>query len=164
MGFVIQGLDPVQFEPLFSKVAAGNGPTLDVVSDHPGWPCRISLDDAPLGSSILLVRYQHAQGQTAYAQSGPVFVTPDHRQAAVYRDQMPPALARRMLSLRAYDTVGAMIDAALLEGHLAPAEISRMFANPAIERIDAHYALRGCFAAHIRRDHLEDERLKLTGG
>ena len=56
-----------------------------------------------------------------------------------------------MLSLRAFDASGLMVDADLADGRELEAAIERLFANPAATYIHAHYAKRGCYAARIDR-------------
>ncbi len=67
------------------------------------------------------------------------------------RDAIPPALARRTLSLRGFDAEHMMIEADLTEGSGVGALIERFFANPSVAYIHAHYARRGCYAALIER-------------
>jgi hypothetical protein len=152
MQFIIQGLDPSLFVSVFEqKQAVFNRAPVEahVVTECPGSPCRITLDDAKIGQTVLLLSYCHHDAATPYAQSGPIFVTDSVTSAARYVDEMPPALARRTLSLRAYNVDGAMVDAIIIKGHLAPPEIKRMFDRGDVVRIDAHNGARGCFAAHI---------------
>jgi hypothetical protein len=154
MSFVIQGLDPHLFGSLSGqKQAIFNGAPVErhEVTESPGAPCRITLDDAKVGETVLLVSYAHHQANSPYAQSGPIFVTEVEVERARYVDQIPPALARRTLSLRAYDADGSMVDAAIVEGRVASDAIGAMFEDQAIVKIDAHNATRGCFAAHITR-------------
>ncbi len=56
-----------------------------------------------------------------------------------------------MLSLRAFDAAGDMVDADLTDGRDIEAAIERLFGNPAADYIHAHYAKRGCYAARIDR-------------
>jgi Protein of unknown function (DUF1203) len=152
MQFIIQGLDPCLFVLVFEqKQAVFNQAPVEAhtVTDCPGSPCRITLDDAQVGQTVWLLSYRHHDAATPYAQSGPIFVTDGVTEAARYEDEMPPALARRTLSLRAYNGNGAMVDAIIVEGHLAPPQIERMFDRGDVVRIDAHNGARGCFAAHI---------------
>ena len=154
MAFIIQGLDPSLFGSLFDQKQAAPSPnrgTVYQVDAQPGFPCRISLDDVPIGEEVMLVSYQHHAADTAYAQCGPIFISAKPALPGRYVDDIPPALARRTLSLRAYDAGGMMVDAALVEGQAAKPAILAMFENPLVARIDAHNATRGCFAAHIRR-------------
>jgi hypothetical protein len=152
MQFIIQGLDPSLFVSVFEQKQAvfNRGPVeAHSVTECPGSPCRITLDDAQIGQNVWLLSYCHHDAATPYAQSGPIFVTDGVTTAARYVDEMPPALARRTLSLRAYNVDGAMVDAIIIQGHLAPPEIERMFDRGDVVRIDAHNGARGCFAAHI---------------
>lgn len=152
MSFRITGLDPEHFRPLHAMPDAELA-VLGVervrVTENPGAPCRISLDDAEIGETVLLLSHEHQSADTPYRQQGPIFV----RETAARFDAqgMAPALARRPLSLRGYDVRGMMIEAELCDGADAPALIERFFANADVAYIHAHYARRGCFAARIDR-------------
>jgi hypothetical protein len=113
-------------------------------------PCRISLDDAEIGEAVILLNYTHQGADTPYHQQGPIFIRETSARFAA-RDAIPPAIARRTLSLRGFDANHMMIEADLTEGADAAALIERFFANPAVAYIHAHYARRGCFAALIER-------------
>jgi hypothetical protein len=56
-----------------------------------------------------------------------------------------------MLSLRAFDASGFMVDADLADGRDLEAAIDRLFGSSATAYIHAHYAKRGCYAARIDR-------------
>jgi hypothetical protein len=154
MSFIIQGLDPALFGAVrHQKQGSHGGQPVErhIVTDYPGFPCRITLDDVPVGQAVLLLSYRHHEATSPYAQSGPIYISESNVPAGHYIDEIPPALARRTLSLRAYDQGGNMIDAHIVEGAHAADAIRRLFNNPNTDRIDAHNATRGCFAAHIRR-------------
>jgi Protein of unknown function (DUF1203) len=154
MSFIIHGLDPALFGSVsHQKQATFNGVPVERhrVTENPGFPCRITLEDAKVGETVLLLSYNHNSAAVPYTQAGPIFVTEGKDKPSSFINEIPPALERRILSLRAYDELGAMIDAALVDGSLAKAQIERMFDNVAVARIDAHNAVRGCFAAHIFR-------------
>lgn len=72
-------------------------------------------------------------------------------EAAVYENEIPPALDRRILSLRAFNADGMMADAALAQPGEADAVIRKLLADEAVDHIDAHNATRGCFAARVER-------------
>jgi hypothetical protein len=137
MSFIIQGLDPALFGSLYDqKQAKFNNKCVEYhdVTEEPGFPS-----------------YTHLAGTSPYGQSGPIFVTEHAQSRGHYVNAIPPALASRLLSLRAYDHNDAMIDATVVEGRLAKDVIDAFFDNPSIAKIDAHNAVRGCFAAHIMR-------------
>ncbi len=153
MSFRVVGLAADEFAHLHAAsdeaLAALGARRVRVESAHSA-PCRISLEDAAPGETVVLLNFTHQPAATPYHQQGPIFVRETQRQAASI-DAMPPALARRTLSLRGFDAAHMMIEADLVEGAEAPALIERFFANADVAYIHAHYARRGCFAARIER-------------
>lgn len=153
MTFQITGLDPAPFAHLHAmsddELTNRGAKRVRVAHKHAA-PCRISLDDAEIGETVILLNYTHQGADTPYRQQGPIFVRETGARCAA-RDAVPPALARRTLSLRGFDADHMMIEAELCEGADAGALIERFFANPNVAYIHAHYARRGCFAALIER-------------
>lgn len=153
MSFVVSGLDPAPFRTLFALDAAAladAGAQRVRVSERPGAPCRITLDDAEIGEEVLLLGYEHQPAATPYRQQGPIFVR-DAVEMFNAVGVIPPALAIRPLSLRGYDRQGMMVEADLVDGADAPQLVARFFGNEQVAYIHAHYAKRGCFAARIDR-------------
>lgn len=154
MSFRITGLDPSQLQHLHAcsdaeLVAAGAQRVR--VTEKPAAPCRISLDDAEIGETVLLLNYVHQAADTPYRQQGPIFIRETQHRFDT-DNAVPPALARRTLSLRAFDAHHMMVDADLVEGVDAAALIEKFFANNRVGYIHAHYARRGCFAALVERN------------
>jgi hypothetical protein len=153
MTYRIKGLEPAPFTPLFELDDAGlkaRGMTRMRV-DNPNFPCRISLRDCDIGDEVILLNHVSHDGNTPYRASHAIFVSKSAREAADYADAIPPALDRRILSLRAFDAAGMMIDAALAQPGEADPAIRRLLADPAVDHLDANNAIRGCFAARIDR-------------
>ena len=154
MTYKISGLDPSQFAHLVGlsdEELSLHGAARMTADGRPSFPCRIQLDDAKAGETLLLVNHVSHEGNNPYRASHAIFVNESAATAAEYQDEIPPALARRILSLRAFDATGMMIDAALVQPGEAEAGIYRLFADEAVDHIDAHNATRGCFAARIER-------------
>ena len=153
MSFRVAGLDPAPFAPLHAlsdEDLRSRGIVRMRIEQKPAAPCRIALDDAEIGEAVLLLNYAHQPADTPYKQQGPIFV----REISARFDGVgivPPALARRTLSLRGFDADHMMIEADLVEGGEAAALIARFFSNENVAYIHAHYARRGCFAAAIAR-------------
>ena len=103
------------------------------------------------GETLLLLNHRSHDGDNPYRASHAIFVSESATEAAVYEDEIPPALDRRILSLRAFDKAGMMSDAALAQPGEADAVIRRLLADNAVDHIDAHNATRGCFAARVER-------------
>ena len=154
MTYKISGLEPSQFRHLFglgNEELAAHGAVRMIADSSPGFPCRITLDDAEAGEALLLVNHVSHDGNNPYRASHAIFVSENAGQAAVYQDEIPPALERRVLSLRAFDPDGMMVDAALAQPGEADEAVRQLLANEWVDHIDAHNATRGCFAARVDR-------------
>ena len=153
-GFVIAGLDPVPFAPLYGlsdAALAAQGVVRMAVDATPGFPCRVSLEDVAPGEHVLLLNHEHLATASPYRQRHAIFVREGAVEAARFEDEIPEQLAIRTLSVRAYDAAGMMTDADLTEGRDLPALIDRFFADPEVAYLHAHNAKRGCFAVRIDR-------------
>lgn len=154
MSYVIQGLDPAPFRHLYGLtdsdlVAQG---VMRMIADvKPGYPCRVTLEDAEPGDAVLLVNHEHLPVDTPYRSRHAIFVADGAEQAARYEGAIPEQLRIRLLSVRAFDADGMMIDAEVLEGSGLEAEIERLFADPRAAYLHVHNARRGCFAARVDR-------------
>jgi hypothetical protein len=60
-------------------------------------------------------------------------------------------LRRRLLSVRAYDAQGMMVEADVVDGQQLEPVIDRMLANPNVDYLHLHNAKPGCFAARVDR-------------
>jgi hypothetical protein len=120
------------------------------VTEHPGFPCRISLDDAPTGETVILAHYTHQPADSPFQASHAVYARRGATRTVTH-DELPPALKRRTLSLRAFDTAGMLRDAALTDGADADDTIERLLAVDGVAYLHAHYAAPGCYAARIDR-------------
>jgi hypothetical protein len=152
MRFTVSGLAPAPFMPLYglSDGALAQHLAKRVVADGPGFPERIEMRDAEAGETLLLVNFEHQPADTPYRSAHAVYV----REGATERwsgDHLPEVMRKRLLSLRGFSADGSMIDADVVEGRNAERVIERLFANPAIAYIHAHYAKPGCYAARIDR-------------
>ena len=153
MTYRIRGLDPTPYRHLVGlseAELASNGATRMTADSSPGYPCRVTLDDVDPGATVLLINHVSHDGGPYHA-SHAIFVSEDAPMAADYADAIPPALDRRILSLRAFDEGGLMVDARLAQPGEADTAIRAMLGNESVDHIDAHNAVRGCFAARIDR-------------
>lgn len=153
MPFQVRGLDTQLFAPLFNlsepELAAIGA--IRVVADEPdAYPCRISLRRVEEGEELLLVNHVHQSTPSSpYRASGPIFVS--RAETGHYRNELPPIMRDRLLSLRAYDPQALIVDAEVAEGEEVVRVIERFLANPNVAHVDAHFARRGCFAARFER-------------
>lgn len=153
-GFVIRGLDPAPFVPLFAlddETLADLEVRRVVATSKPGFPCRVSLEDAEPGETLILANFEHLPVASPFRSRHAVYVRERADDPAEYRDTLPAQFRTRMLSLRAFDEAGMMLDADLADGADAEGTIKRMLADPRVAYLHAHYARPGCFAARIDR-------------
>jgi hypothetical protein len=155
MTYRITGLDPAPFTHLFGASEhdlAEQGARRMAVTTRPGFPCRVTLDDAAPGEFVLLVNHLSV-GSGPYRASHAIFISEGVARPATFNDTMPPALNSRVLSLRAFDRDHMMVDAALVQPGEGDAAVRHLFRQSAAAYIHAHNATRGCFAAAIERTH-----------
>jgi hypothetical protein len=153
MSFRITGLDAGQFEHLFglSDEDLAQHHAKRYVADGPGFPCRVTLEDAAPGEQLLLINFNHQPCATAYASQGPIFVRERRAPTAEVIDEVPDQFKARLISLRAYDGDDMMIDADVVDGKELKPLIERFLANENTAYLHAHFARRGCFAGKIER-------------
>jgi hypothetical protein len=111
----------------------------------------VSLVDAEVGESLILLPYEHHAVDTPYRAAGPIYVREGAARAIPAVDEVPELLRRRLLSLRAYDAEGTMRDAAVAEGAALEGALAALFADPKVAYIHLHNALPGCYAARADR-------------
>ncbi len=154
MTFRIRGLDPGPFQHLFGLPVdelRRQGVVRCVVDGKPGYPDRIEIRDAEPGDSVLLLNYTHQPAENPYRASHAIFVREGARSAYDRVGEVPEAMRIRPLSLRAFDRDDLMVDADLVDGREIEGVIGRLFGDPRVAYLHAHYAKRGCYAARIDR-------------
>lgn len=154
MKYRITGLEPEQFRELFGmsdEELAKRNIVRSVVQEKPGAPCRISLEDAEVGEHVLLLNYQHQPAETPYRSSHAIYVRESPVQKFDAVDVIPESLRIRMLSVRAFDVAGSMVDADLVSGTELEPLIERFFQDPRTKYLHVHNAKRGCYAARVDR-------------
>jgi hypothetical protein len=154
MSFIINGLDPKEFRPLYDlddAALAARGVIAKAANSKPGFPCRISLEDAEPGERVLLLNYESHKAATPYRSSYAIYVRPN-ASAAAFRDEVPPVMMKRPIALRIFSVGGMLIGADMgRDGPETKAKIEAIFENAAAAYIHAHNAMHGCFSAEIRR-------------
>ncbi|MBK6296741.1 MAG: DUF1203 domain-containing protein [Sphingomonadales bacterium] len=154
MTYQINGLNPDAFAPLFkldeAELSALGALRVTATADR-GFPCRVSLEDAKAGETLILLHYTSHDVQTPYRSAYAIYVRENAHEAARFEDDAPPVFEGRPLGLRAFDADGMLRDAALAMPGEADAKIRGLFSSPDIAYIDAHNAAHGCFAARVER-------------
>ncbi len=155
MSFVITGLPVEEFRPLFGlaeAALAARGVIRRTADVKPGFPCRVTLEDAEPGETLLLLNYESHKAATPYRSAFAIFVRESAMAAPTYVDELPPVMRKRPIALRIFDAGGMLIGADLgRDGAETKAKIEAIFADPDAAYIHAHNAMHGCFAAAISR-------------
>lgn len=154
MSYRISGLPLEPFRHLIgadeATLTAHGAQRFTVTKPHDA-PCRIGLEDAEPGETVILLNYAHQTADTPFRANGPIFVRETAREQAVFPGAVPDQLRRRTLSVRAYDAEGMMIDADVVEGMALEPVIDRLLANMDAAYLHIHFAKRGCYAARVDR-------------
>lgn len=122
-----------------------------ISNDASGFPCRITLQDAPVGEQVLLFNFEHQPADTPFRSRHAIFVREHALSTYDQVGPLPEQLSSRLLSIRAFDAAGMMLDADIVEGVNADPLIERLLGNVDVAYLHAHYARRGCYAARIQR-------------
>lgn len=152
MSFQISGLDEKPFEHLFGaaqEVLGRHGVERMTVDARPGYPCRISLEDAEIGETVLLMNYEHLAVESPYRSAHAIFVRERVTRAIIPPNEIPEMLRLRLLSVRAFDANGMMVDADIVDGGDVGPMIERMLSLEAVDFLHIHNAKRGCFIARV---------------
>lgn len=154
MDYVVEGLDIEVFRPLFGlqdDALRARGVVRMVADAKPGFPCRVTLEDAEPGETVLLLPWRHLDVDTPYRADGPIFVRESARATRVSRNAIPEQQRSRLLSVRAYDAAGWMRDAEVVDGVALEPLIARFLADPEVDYLHVHNARRGCYACRVDR-------------
>lgn len=152
--FQLLALPADRFSPLFNLTDSdlhSRGIRRMIVDDKPGYPCRVSLADAEVGETVLLLPFMHHDVPTPYRGGGPIFVRQGAHTATPAPGEIPAMFTHRLLSLRAYDEGGMLLDADVIQGRDLAVSISRLFQSPAANYIHIHNAKPGCYNCKVIR-------------
>jgi hypothetical protein len=156
--FRISGLPAEPFQPYFAmtdaELAAHGARRVVATEADLGLmpPCRVSLRDAEVGETSILLHYAHHTTATSpYRAGGPIYVRDGVTQTASFVNHVPAQQRTRLLSVRAYDADGIMVDAEVAPGETLQALIARFFAREDVAFLHAHNARRGCYSCRIDR-------------
>ena len=152
--FRIVGLALVQFEPLFSlddNELVEEGARRLIVDAKPGFPCRVSLQDAEIGERVILVPFVHHDVESPYRASGAIFVREAAKEIELAQGEIPDVVTSRVMSVRAYSDKGMMVNAAVTPGKELKSQIEKFFGDAKISCLHLHNAGAGCYSCRVER-------------
>lgn len=154
VNFQIVPLRRDEFESLFpmpDPELHARGIRRVTADSKPGFPCRVSLEDAEIGETLLLLPYAHHRTDSPYRASGPIYVRQSAATAAPAVNVVPEYVSRRLVSVRAYDTADMMVEADVTEGTKLAGCVRRLFAYERVAYLHVHNAKAGCYSCRIDR-------------
>jgi len=154
MAFIISGLPRAHFTPLFGlsdRELATHGAVRCVADRQPGFPCRVSLRDAEIGETLLLLNYEHLPVDSPYRSRYAIFVREHADEYRPHPNEIPEVLSSRMISVRAINDRGMVLGVDLVDGRQLGPALERMLENPQVHFLHLHNAKAGCFAARVDR-------------
>lgn len=154
MSFQIHALLPGQFEPLFamSDIELEKVRACRVTADaKPGYPCRVSLADAEIGETLILLNFEHQPGDSPFQFSHTIYVRENAEQVFPAIGEIPDDLKLRLTSIRAFNDRHHIVDADVVDGSLLSESILTVLQNPEVSYIHLHNAKLGCFTARVTR-------------
>ncbi|WP_308915018.1 DUF1203 domain-containing protein [Jannaschia sp. LMIT008] len=154
MTFRIEALSPEPFAHLFlcdDDTLRRHRARRMVVDANPGTPCRVSLEDAQVGETVVLVNHTHLTPGSPYHGTHAIFVREGVAQAHPAPGVVPDVIRSRLISLRAFDADGMMTSADVADGDGVAERLDATFADPSVVHVDLHNAKPGCFAARAVR-------------
>lgn len=154
MDYEFIALDGAHFAPLHAlddaALRAQHARRLSC-TESPGMPCRVSLEDAAPGETVLLINHLHHDTDSPYRASGPIYVRANVGTGFGRRNEVPTMLRSRLLSLRAYDARGFLRQAEVVDGSVLESGLAAMFASSKVDYVHIHFARPGCYACTVRR-------------
>jgi hypothetical protein len=154
MSFRITGLSAEPFRPLYGlpeAELAARGVLRYAVDAAPGFPDRIEMREARPGETVLLLNHECQPARSPYRATHAIYVREGAETRYDRTGEVPEVMRHRLLSLRAYDEAGMMLDADIVEGREIEPVIARLFDDPAVAYLHAHNARRGCYSGRIDR-------------
>jgi len=154
MSFRISGLAPETFRPLFGLPEgelAARGILRKTVTAKPGFPCRITLEDAEPGETVLLLNHESHSADTPFRSAYAIYVRENAAEAAQLVDDIPPVMRGRPLALRLFDRDGMLVGAELALTGDPRETIEQALDRKDVAYIDVHNAAHGCFSARVER-------------
>ncbi len=154
MDFKISALEKDEFSHLFGlddEALAKHGARRMKVDVNHGYPCRVTLKDAEIGESVLLLNYEHLAVDTPYRSTHAIFVREGASTRSPIVNRIPDQLQLRLLSIRAFDVDGMMVDADVVDGTECEPLIQRMLDDQRVDYLHIHNARPGCYAARVDR-------------
>ena len=133
MHYIISGLNSSDFAHLYGKddeyLAQYNARRV-LASQASALPDRIGLKDDPPGAHAILLNHTYQPAQSPYQGKHAIFIHEGCMQSGIFYSEIPEYLAKRQLSLRAFNLEHCIIAAELATGDEVEPTIFRSATAP----------------------------------
>jgi hypothetical protein len=119
--------------------------------DRDGYFCRLTLEDAPLGETVILTNYQHQPAESPFQSAHAVYIRETAQPKFFDVNTVPRVLRAKLLSVRAFNGEHYITDAEVVPGDGLDNLLERFLSNPATEYIHVHSAKMGCYFCKVDR-------------
>jgi hypothetical protein len=154
MHYIISGLNSSDFAHLYGKddeyLAQYNARRV-LASQASALPDRIGLKDVPPGAYAILLNHTYQPAKSPYQGKHAIFIHEGCMQSGIFYNEIPEYLAKRQLSLRAFNLEHCIIAAELATGDEVEQTVLDLLQRPETVYIHAHSARFGCYLAAINR-------------
>jgi hypothetical protein len=154
MNFQVTGLSPEPFRSLYGlsdQELAIRGVKRYIADKKPGFPDRIEMRDSEIGEKLLLLNHVCQPADTPYRATHAIFVIEGAEHTYQRVNEIPDVMRTRLLSLRAYNSAGMMLDADVVDGKDIESVVTRFFGSTDVAYIHVHNAKPGCYSGRIDR-------------
>ncbi len=100
---------------------------------------------------MILVPFRHHDVESPYRASGPVFVRETAKEVELTPGEIPDVVAGRVMSVRAYNDQGVMVNAAVTPGIELESQIEKFFGDTKVSYLHLHNAGAGCYSCRVER-------------
>jgi len=151
--FIIEPVSSLVLQTLEQGATSLHGNPVETVTidSNPGYPCRLSLEDARKGEEVYLFSHSPFTGANAYRETGPVFIRKNAVPAALGVNELPEIALARSIVVRAYNSAGTMLAATPVETAEISATIQDLLDDESVECVHLRATASGCFLCSARR-------------
>ena len=154
MSFRLSGLPLEDFQPLFllsDQELSSRGVERRRTEPNNDYPCRITLDVARPGESVLLLSCPIQPHRSPYQSISPIFVRESAEKQYIGYDEIPSQMLPRLMSVRAFDDRHYIVAADVAQGSQLGELAERLLGNREVSYLHVHHARLGCYVGRIDR-------------
>ncbi|KJV48723.1 hypothetical protein VH86_08905 [Pantoea sp. BL1] len=154
MHYIISGLNSSDFAHLYGQddeyLAQYNARRV-LASHNSALPDRIGLKDVPSGENAILLNHTYQPAQSPYQGKHAIFIHEGCTHSGLFHNEIPEYLAKRQLSLRAFNHEHCIIAAELVTDDAVEQTVLALLQRPETVYVHAHSARFGCYLAAIHQ-------------